>query len=40
MKRLFGSTAALVLLSLVGLALVLYATRSGPGIRGDSVRYV
>jgi 4-amino-4-deoxy-L-arabinose transferase-like glycosyltransferase len=31
---------ALLLLSLAGVALALYTMRPGPGIRGDSVRYV
>ena len=33
-------TAALLVLSLAGVALEWYAMRTGPGIRGDSVRYV
>jgi hypothetical protein len=30
----------LLLLSMAGCALILYYTRTGPGVRGDSVRYV
>jgi hypothetical protein len=40
MRRLSGPTVALVLVSIAGLALVLFATRTGPAVRGDSVRYV
>ena len=40
MKSRWPWFAALLLLALGGFALQLYVTRSGPGIRGDSVRYV
>jgi hypothetical protein len=39
-RRLSWFIVALVLLSAAGVALELYAMRTGPGVRGDSVRYV